>query len=82
VEKTVHAARATGAAMVLLAGGVAANALLRERLGGALDLPLRYPPLNLCTDNAAMIGAAAYYRRVATPAVDLRLDVRPNLDLV
>jgi len=81
VEKTARAARASGAAMVLLAGGVAANTLLREWLGGALDLPLRYPPLALCTDNAAMIGAAAYYRHAATPTVDLALDVRPNFDL-
>jgi len=82
VEKTARAARAAGATMVLLAGGVAANTLLRERLGGALDLPLRYPPLALCTDNAAMIGAAAYYHFPAPPTVDLALDVRPNFELV
>src|SRR5205807_1220189 len=61
VQKTVRAARATGATMVLLAGGVAANQALRERLGRALHLPLRYPPLDLCTDNAAMVGAAAHF---------------------
>jgi N6-L-threonylcarbamoyladenine synthase len=82
VEKTAQAARATGATMVLLAGGVAANALLRERLGRAVDLPVRYPPLALCTDNAAMIGAAACYRLHADRQADWGLDVRPNLALV
>jgi len=82
VEKTVRAARTTGATMVLLAGGVAANALLREQLGQAVDLPVRYPPLALCTDNAAMIGAAAYQRLHADHQSDWTLDVRPNLALV
>jgi N6-L-threonylcarbamoyladenine synthase len=82
VEKTVRAAQATGATMVLLAGGVAANNPLRERLGRALDLPVRYPPLWLCTDNAAMVGAAAHYRLRAGLQHDWSLDVRPNLALV
>jgi hypothetical protein len=81
VEKTARAARESGATMVLLAGGVAANGLLRERLGRRLDLPLRYPPLALCTDNAAMIGAAAAYRLPVGRLADFTLDVRPNFDL-
>lgn len=82
VEKTSRAARAAGATMVLLAGGVAANQALRERLGQALDLPLRYPPLDLCTDNAAMVAAAAHYQLRAGQQHDWTLDARPNLALV
>jgi N6-L-threonylcarbamoyladenine synthase len=65
VEKAIRAARAYGAKQLLLAGGVAANRGLRDRLAErcAVDgLPLLAPPLALCTDNAAMIGAAAYLK--------------------
>ena len=82
VEKTARAAAAVGATMVLLAGGVAANRLLRERLGRALHLPVRYPPLALCTDNAAMVGAAAYHRLHAGLQAGWALDARPNMALV
>jgi N6-L-threonylcarbamoyladenine synthase len=82
VEKTMRAVQATGATMVLLAGGVAANSSLRERLGSALDVPFRYPPLALCTDNAAMVGAAAYYQLRRDRQADWTLDARPNLALV
>ncbi|NLA26054.1 MAG: tRNA (adenosine(37)-N6)-threonylcarbamoyltransferase complex transferase subunit TsaD [Firmicutes bacterium] len=70
VEKTVAAAREYSARCLLLAGGVAANSrlrtLLREELQRALPaVPLYFPPPALCTDNAAMIAAAAFplYRR-------------------
>ena len=70
VEKTVAAAREQSARCVLLAGGVAANSrlrtLLRRELLRALPgVPLYFPPPALCTDNAAMIAAAAFplYRR-------------------
>lgn len=81
VEKAAQAATQTDATMVLLAGGVAANSLLRERLGQRLDLPLRYPPLALCTDNAAMIGAAACFQLSSGRLADTTLDAQPNLSL-
>lgn len=61
VTKTVRAAEEQGAASVMLAGGVAANQLLRERLARRLKIPLHVPATEFCTDNAAMIAAAAYH---------------------
>jgi N6-L-threonylcarbamoyladenine synthase len=78
IEKTAAAAEEFRAAEVLVAGGVAANALLRERLGERLRVPFRYPPLVLCTDNAAMIAAAAYYRYADSVQHDFTLDIEPN----
>ena len=82
--KTVRAAEELGARQVVLAGGVAANLPLRERLGAMLaerGVALRYPPVALCTDNAAMIGAAAYFHAIGGERSGLDLDVRPNLQL-
>jgi N6-L-threonylcarbamoyladenine synthase len=62
VEKTARAAEKFKATEVLIAGGVSANQHLRQEMRRATELPVRYPPLNLCTDNGAMIAAAAYYR--------------------
>ena len=81
VKKTVRAAEEHRAAMVLLAGGVASNALLRRRLDSSLDVPLRVPDPLLCTDNGAMIACAGYYlyRRGITASLDL--DASPQLPL-
>jgi len=82
--KTTQAARELGVRQVLLAGGVAANLALRERLAGMLaadGIALRYPPVALCTDNAAMIGAAAYFHLRLGERSGLELDVRPGLQL-
>jgi N6-L-threonylcarbamoyladenine synthase len=76
--KTVEAARQVGAAEIALAGGVAANLPLRQRVRELSPVPVRIPPVWLCTDNAAMIGAAAYYRFMAGCRSGLDLDVTPN----
>ncbi|MGQ0551075.1 MAG: tRNA (adenosine(37)-N6)-threonylcarbamoyltransferase complex transferase subunit TsaD [Armatimonadota bacterium] len=65
VRKLVRAAREHRPAAVLLAGGVAANTVLRARLQAEakdLGIPVLIPPLDLCTDNAAMIAAAGASR--------------------
>jgi N6-L-threonylcarbamoyladenine synthase len=77
VEKAARAAKEFGATEIFMAGGVSANQLLRQKMRKETDLPVRYPPLNLCTDNAAMIAAAAYYRYEAGLRSDLSFDVLP-----
>ncbi|MFN8376776.1 MAG: tRNA (adenosine(37)-N6)-threonylcarbamoyltransferase complex transferase subunit TsaD [Anaerolineae bacterium] len=77
VEKTARAAKTYKATEVLMAGGVSANNLLRQAMRNGTDLPVRYPPLNLCTDNAAMIAAAAYFRFNAGLRNDYAMDVQP-----
>ncbi|MCA1656319.1 MAG: tRNA (adenosine(37)-N6)-threonylcarbamoyltransferase complex transferase subunit TsaD [Actinobacteria bacterium] len=60
-EKTARAAAEHGVRSVLLGGGVSANGPLRAEIGRRISVPLRVPPPRLCTDNGAMIGAAAFY---------------------
>lgn len=82
VEKTLRAARQTHARCVLLAGGVAANGHLRRRLVETIELPCYVPPMRFCTDNAAMIGAAATFQLAAGRSDGLALDVAPGLPLI
>lgn len=84
VEKALLAARETGAGTLAVAGGVAANSLLRRELAaGAKALGIRFvlPPPELCTDNAAMIGSAAYYRLMRGEIADLTLNASPSAKL-
>ena len=82
--KTVAAARDHGVAAVALGGGVAANRALRAVLGERLaaeGLALLVPPPAWCTDNGAMIGAAAGFRYIAGDRADAALEAIPNLAL-
>ena len=81
VTKTKQAAEEFGVEQVLLAGGVAANALLRAEMDRRIGRPVIYPPLALCTDNAAMIAAAGYYRYQSGFRSGLDLDAHANLPL-
>lgn len=64
-KKTLKAAQEKGVKQVLIAGGVAANSLLRKELtekASKHGIEILYPSMKLCTDNAAMIAAAGYYK--------------------
>jgi N6-L-threonylcarbamoyladenine synthase len=79
--KTCAAVRRHRVGQVLLAGGVAANALLRETIARRSPAPVLIPEPVLCTDNAAMVASCAYFRRPAGGAQRWDLDVFPGLKL-
>ena len=84
VTKTVAAAVDHGVATVALGGGVAANRALRATLEARLareGLALNVPPPAWCTDNGAMIGAAAGFRFATGDRADAALEAIPNLAL-
>ncbi|NGM84823.1 tRNA (adenosine(37)-N6)-threonylcarbamoyltransferase complex transferase subunit TsaD [Paenibacillus sp. 7124] len=84
VEKAVRAVRATGARQLLLCGGVAANRGLREALTarcGTEGIELIIPPAVYCTDNAAMIGAAAYTKWLHDGGTPLDMVADPGFSL-
>lgn len=81
ISKTRLALERTGATRLVLAGGVAANRLLRERLNTELGVQVRMPPMSLCIDNGAMIAAAGISRLKHGLTGDLRATPNPNLPL-
>ncbi|MDW8396373.1 MAG: tRNA (adenosine(37)-N6)-threonylcarbamoyltransferase complex transferase subunit TsaD [Anaerolineae bacterium] len=81
LEKTARAADAYQVQAVLVGGGVSANRLLREKMRARFGSRVAFPPLSLCTDNAAMIAAAAYYAYRRGVRHDLTMDVQPDLKL-
>lgn len=84
VSKAMTACDRLGQKRLVLAGGVAANSCLRgmlDRECGKRGIELFYPSPILCTDNAAMIGCAAYYRHLAGIEDDMTLDAYPSLEL-
>ncbi len=84
VEKTMAAEKNTGMKKLALAGGVASNSALRAGMQAACKkekIELFCPSPVLCTDNAAMIGAAAYYEFQKGVRHGLDLNAVPNLQL-
>ena len=69
---------------IVLAGGVSANSYIRKRfmeLGKKENIQIYFPELKLCTDNAAMIAAAGYYKFLEKEFASLDLNAIPNLKL-
>lgn len=84
VEKAIRAVRMSGAKQLLLCGGVAANRGLRSALTERCqkeNVHLTVPPLSLCTDNAAMIGAAGYLKWKSGEFAELSFKADPGLSL-
>ena len=83
VDTTLEATRRTGLKTIALAGGVAANSYLRNKLkveGEKRGFEIVFPPLELCTDNAAMIAMRAYFSAVENKNyADMSLNARPKL---
>lgn len=81
-QKAVRAAKEMGHGKLVLAGGVAANSRLRDQLKTQCiseNIELYIPSVNLCTDNGAMIGCAAYYKYKEGQEGDLYMDAHANL---
>lgn len=82
VDRTIQAFHDYSPASVVIAGGVAANQELRRQLSERLPIAINYAPMNLCTDNAAMIASLAYYMAQHVSPVDpKRLEVTPSLSM-
>lgn len=80
-KKAIQAARDFGAKELLVAGGVSANRALRQAFQSQDEFKVHIPAFSLCTDNAAMIAAAGYYRYVLGHTSDLAMDVQPTWPL-
>ena len=84
VKKTIEAVETAGRDTLVLAGGVAANHALVERLQQAADergIRFRRPSQKLCTDNAAMIACRGYYQSLNGDFADVSLNAVPGLRL-
>lgn len=81
-RKTMQAARDYNAREILVAGGVSANRALRQVFQSQTEFKVNIPAFSLCTDNAAMIAAAGYYRFALGHTSQLDIDVQPTWPLL
>jgi N6-L-threonylcarbamoyladenine synthase len=84
VDKLLGAGAGSGITTIVVGGGVAANSALRTRLdavGAQGRVRVVLPSIELCTDNAAMVGSVAAYRLAADGPTPLDVPVVPNLEL-
>lgn len=77
-NKTMQAARDFNAKEILVAGGVSANKALRTAFQSQREFKVNIPAFSLCTDNAAMIAAAGYYRYASGHVSAMDMDVQPT----
>lgn len=82
VDKAEKAFRDFSPKSIVIAGGVAANQELRRQLSARLPIHIDYAPMNLCTDNAAMIATLGYYFALKKqPTSPFDLEVIPSLSM-
>jgi len=84
VEKTIRAAEQKGVRQIMVAGGVAANSRLRERLNSEAEvrgIAVNMPPIALCTDNAAMVACSGYYQYLTGDFAGWDLNAYPHSGL-
>ena len=84
VPRAMEAAKQTGRTVLCAAGGVATNSVIREdlrRACEAADIRLYLPPLKLCGDNGAMIGAQGYYEYLAGHTAGMELNAYATRDI-
>ena len=83
VDKVMKAYYSYVPQSVVIAGGVAANLELRRLLSDRLPIDINYAPINLCTDNAAMVATLGYYQSLKNEPIDpFKLEVIPSLSMV
>lgn len=82
VDNAVLAFSRERPASVVIAGGVAANQELRRQLSARIPIPISYAPMQLCTDNSAMIGALAYFKsQEVAPTDPHHVTITPSLSM-